>query len=1015
MSIQPTFSGPPESAATRLHIYVLGPPRVEWRNQSVTIGRRQVRALLYYLGANLQSVPRERLCGLFWPDIPESTARNNLSRLISMLHGSLPYPEMLIVSDDRLGLNSQQIWSDSGTFEQLWADWKATGHLACLAEAIDLYHGSFLAGFSLPDQPEYEVWLTIERQRWERTALQALAALVEDYASNGDYASAITCAERYLDIDDLSEEIHRRLMELYALVGDRAAATRQYERLVAVLERELGMDPLPQTQAVYRAVQSGRVLQAIGPAAFPIKAHLPASKTPLIGREDAWRVLEEAFANARHGRGQVVLISGEAGIGKSRLAQDFYEHVQHQCLVLNGAAYPETQTSPYQPIVEALRSKLSMELFNLDAYPAWLVEASRLLPELRALHPGLPEPPASEAGWARARLFESLEMILAGLAAGVRPVLVCLDDLHWADAATLDWLAYMGHHLSARRLMILGLYRSEESAAVAELRSRLARQGALHEIELTGLDESMVYRLLCHLDTNFSDRKNLAGRICAVTGGNPFFLSETARALVESGQYLGNAADSEDLPLPDSVRAAVQTRLQRLSSTARQVLEAAAVLGTVFDFDPARLTSGRQEGEAIEALDELLSRQLLATQDGGYRFRHELTREAIYLHLSYQRRRLLHRRAAETLVKLHPTDAAILAHHLDLADQPGSAARYALQAGLAARNIYAHMEALRWSDRALALLEREAPSLRDPQAITSNLKTHIEALNLRGWALRLIGDMAAYACDLEEESRLAEQLGDGRALAHLRQRQAYVRRWFCRYAQALEVAEEGVRLCQAAGDRRLEGICWREVGLAARELGDYGRAQRALWRALELIDAPEQVGLHVHVLCNLSTLFLYEGDLRRALDVAQQALTQCEQAQLVIERRVPLGDIGAAAAALGEGELARCCLEESLAVARQVSDRTQEIYCLGHLGWLGVRQGQPCEALAHLRAALALAEEIDSRAEQSWLHAGLARALALSGERTQALSHARRAVALAEASGCAHDRKLSRETLEKLH
>ena len=388
------------------------------------------------------------------------------------------------------------------------------------------------------------------------------------------------------------------------------------------------------------------------------------------------------------------------------------------------------------------------------------------------------------------------------------------------------------------------------------------------------------------------------------------------------------------------MRSAVQARVGRLSPTARQVLEAAAVLGTVFDFDAARLTSGRQEGEAIAALEELLARQLLVAHNGGYRFRHELTREAIYLDLSYQRRRLLHRRAGETLAGLRPTDAAILARHLELADQPGRAARYALQAGLTARNVYAHVEARQWSDRTLVLLEREASSLQDPQAITGNLRARVEALNLRGWALRLIGDMAAYARDLEEEGRLAVQLGDGRALAHLRQRQAHVQRWFCRYAQALDAAEEGVRLSQAARDRWLEGMCWREAGLAARALGEYGRAESALLRALDLIDAPEQVGVRVHLLGNLSTLYLYEGDFRRALDTAQQALSQCEQAQLVLERRVPLGDIGAAAAALGDKELARRCLEESLAIARQVSDRTQEILCLGHLGWLEVQEGQ---------------------------------------------------------------------------
>jgi DNA-binding SARP family transcriptional activator len=1004
----------PGSATTDLYVYLLGPPSIAWQGAPLIVPRRQARALLFYLAATSQAVTRDHLCLLFWPDATETAARCNLSRLVSILHAALPDPALIITANDQVGLARSAIQSDLQTFDLLWGAWKAGGQASCLQQAVTLYRGPFLDGFSLPDSSEYETWIMTERQRWERMALQTLAALVADQASEGKYAGAITHAQRYLEIDTINEEIHRRLIELYALTGDRAASARQYERLVAVLERELGLDPLPETQAVYRAVQAGLTPRRIDPATSPFKTQIPYTDVPLVGRDGAWRTLEEAYGRARSGRGQVVLISGEAGIGKSRLMRDFCASVQGQCIFLTGAGYPETQASPYQPIVEALRSELSMALFNLDAYPSWLAEVARLLPELHARHPGLPEPPASEPGWARARLFESLEMILAGMAAGVRSVLLCLDDLHWADTATLDWLAHMGHHLTTRRLLILGSYRSEEAAMIAELRNRLARVGVLREVLLGGLDEPAVYRLLCHLDVDFCDRAAFAGRMCTATGGNPFFLLETARVLIESGPRLGHALSSEDIKLPDSVRSAVQARVGRFSPTARQVLEAAAVLGTAFDFDAVQLTSGRQESEAVAALEELLSQQLVIAHNNGYRFRHELTREAIYLDLSYQRRRLLHRRAGETLERLRPADAATLARHLELADQPGRAARYALQAGLAARNVYGHVEARQWSDRALVLLEREASSLQDPQAITGNLRTRVEALNLRGWALRLIGDMAAYGRDLEEEGRLAQQLGDGRALAHLRQRQAYVHRWFCRYSQALEAAEEGLRLSQAAGDCWLQGMCWREAGLALRALGTYGRAEAALLRALDLIDAPEQVGVRVHLLGNLSTLYLSEGDFRRALDIAQQALALCEQAQLQLERRVALGDIGAAAVALGDRELARRCFEESLAIARQVSDRTQEILCLGHLGWLELQESRLGAAREHLAAALALAQEIDSRAEQSWLCAGLAEAHSLAGDLLQALAHARHAVALADASGCASDRKLAGETQEKL-
>ena len=214
----------PGSATADLHVCLLGPPSLAWRGEPLTLPRRQARALLYYLAAIPQSVARDRLCLLFWPDETETTARCNLSRLVSILHNALPDPALLITSNDQVGLARQASGRILQTFEQLWAAWKAGGQPSCLQQAIALYRGPFLDGFSLPDSPEYEAWMTTERQRWERMALQALAALVEDQAAKGEYASAITYAQRYLAIDDLSEEMHRRLIELYALVGDRAAA-----------------------------------------------------------------------------------------------------------------------------------------------------------------------------------------------------------------------------------------------------------------------------------------------------------------------------------------------------------------------------------------------------------------------------------------------------------------------------------------------------------------------------------------------------------------------------------------------------------------------------------------------------------------------------------------------------------------------------------------------------------------------------------------------------------------------
>ena len=1007
------LTGTPKPSETKLLIWLLGAPRVESRGCPVTIARRQARALLYRLAADLQPTPREILCSLFWPEVGENLARRNLSRLITILHHALPGADLLLAAEDQIGLNRDYTWSDVRAFRHYWDAWKAKNGAEALQKAIDLLRGPFLAGFSLPGSSEYDTWAATEREYWNRMALEGLEILIEAEARKQNFKRAIDFARRYLLLDELNEDIHRRLIEFYARIGDRNAAQRQYEQCAMVLERELGVAPLPETQILYHAVQQEQIGQPRHLAATPAPWMLASLDVPLIGREAAMRVLSDAFAAVRRNRCEVVLISGEPGIGKSRLMQEFIAGVQDRALVLAGACYPETQASPYQPIIDALRSQLAAGLFPLIIHPPWLAEVARLLPELIAIHPGLVEPPPSEPGWARARLFEAIESLIVWLTGETRPAILCLDDLQWADPVTLDCLSHLMHHQPAR-LLLVGTYRSEVSPHLNGLVSGFSRQGILSELTLHGLSESDVSRLLQHVGSGLAHNEMFADRLREATGGNPFFLLEMVRVLVGSGSRPDQSNYSEDLIVPDSIRSAVQARLLHLGAKARQMMEGASVLGHNFDLDTVSLTAGRSESETLDALEEVAAHQLLLAKAGIYQFQHEIVREVIYRDLSHYRRRLLHRRAGQALEKLHPGEVAALAMHFERADQPGRAARYALRAGIGAKELFAHVEARTWFDRALALLQMEAQTLEGPQALEANHRARIEALGERGWALRLVGEMAAYARDLEEESRLVEQLHDPGALAHIRQRQASAHTWFCRYGEALAAADEGVRLSQRMGDRFFEALCWREQGLAARALGDYERAEDALQRALGLFTALEQDSLCVHVLGNLSTLYIYQARYAQAMDMARQALAVCDAAQLLLDRRLPLGDLGAASLAMGDRVLARQYLEESLSLAGQVTDRTQEILCLGHLGWLEAQERQPEQALIRLQSGLSLAEQIDSCNEQAWLHAGLAEAYYQVGRQDQALIHAHRAAALAEDSGQVYEQRLARRALDRL-
>jgi tetratricopeptide (TPR) repeat protein len=356
------------------------------------------------------------------------------------------------------------------------------------------------------------------------------------------------------------------------------------------------------------------------------------------------------------------------------------------------------------------------------------------------------------------------------------------------------------------------------------------------------------------------------------------------------------------------------------------------------------------------------------------------------------------------------------------------------KAGQAAKDVFGHTEARAGFEHALALLEQEAVDVRDPEAAATNRRLQIQALYERGWALRLLGDMEAHARDLQEVTRLVKLLGDDCTLAHLHWREAYTHRWFCRYGEARKAAEqglslshavgactmvtacrdEGLRVNFAAGHCLFEAMCRREVGLAAREMGDYEQAQSALEKALDLFVGLGEDVYEIHTIGHLSTLHWYLGEYEKAMELSHQALERCDEVGVALERRLPLGDLGAAAAAIGDTDLAWRCLQESLTIARQVADRTQEILCQVHLGWLCIGQEQPADALEHLRAGLTLAEGIGSRTEQSWLLSGLAEALRLTGKWDLAQASALQALEIARATGRPYDERQARRILERL-
>jgi DNA-binding SARP family transcriptional activator len=894
-----------------LKIDTLGGLTITQDGEPVTqLATRKVAALLVYLACSGRPSAREVLAEFLWEERTPERALGSLRVALTSLRKHL---------DDYLLITRDTVAIDPDAEVQLDVrDLEAHLRAGRIDVALALYQGEFLQGFYLRGALAFDDWATQERERLHLAMVAALHSQVDRDLAGGAFRAGIDHALRLLALDPLLETTHRQMMLLLAASGQRSAALAQYETCRQLLAEELGVEPLPETRAVYEGVLHGAPLQAPAPVRDAAWGTLPSLDMPLIGREKELSQLAGACASARAGQGGVILISGEAGIGKSRLVQELFTRWRGQALFLTGAGYRELQTMPYHPVVGALRSAFKHQPAATHLWadtrhqvqPVWLAEASRLLPELRDMYPDLPAPIETGPEQARTRLFEALSQLTLSLAEGPHPLLLCLDDIHWADSTTLEWLVYLARELRGSRLLVVGTYRSEEADAVSGLRGGLARLGLLADLRLAVLDEAAVLEMLQHLYGHERSAIAVADRLQRTTGGNPFFLMETLRALIEAGEKLEDLA-SEDLPISATVRETVKVRLGRLSPVARQVLEAGAVLGPAFRFEIVCQTAGRGEMEALNGLDELLDRQVLEEQDIGYQFHHEIIRAAVYGELSCGRRRLLHRRAGEALEREEQPE--LLAHHFTHAEAWEKAFLYLAQSGHKARRAFANQEAIAFYTQALEVSDRVTPSLGAEQLLP--------VYEGRGIIFRLLRRLEDAIEDFHRMRQMASTLGnqqkEGESLFSL----ATVHYWRGadhEISMAEQYAQEAVRLAQLTGDQRTAAGSLTSLGLVDQTRG---KPQEAYRRFEESLLISRREGYKDFISTNL-------------------------------------GWLGTCAGFLGKYERAVAHLTEGLAVSRDITDGLGELVCLAFLSLAQVHLGNYGAAINTIQECKAKAEAL---------------------------------------------------------
>ena len=691
-------------AVVPVEICLLGAPAVRRDGEPVSFDTRKAIALLADLALAERPRSRDSLCGLLWPGHDSERARGALRRTLWTLRNAIG-KEWIETAGDTIQLRvGEGLETDVARFRALAGE---AAPAEDLERAVTAFAGEFLEGFSLRDSPEFDDWQMFEADGLRRELAGALARLVELLAAGGEYERALPYAERWLEVDPVHEPAHRQLIRLYALNGDRAAALAQYRECVRTLSRELGVAPLEDTVALYEQVNQGAL--APPPGAVPRTAVGKGAaeaprELPLVGRDDELEALVAAHAGASPD-GRLAVIEGEAGIGKTRLAQELVARGRAAgAVVLASRCHDDEAGLAYGAVVELLREALrGGRLAESDELtPQRLGDASLLLPELASLAINVPAPPPLSGPLAQIRLLEGIAAVIGAACRGPRPGIVVLDDVHAADQATLDAISYLGLRLRGRPLLLVLVWRSEgvpPGHRLRRLAADLARDGRTTIVSPARLDEQQVSELVRAM-RDAEPARELERRVYLESEGLPLFVAEYLAAL--------RAGEGAEESLPGEVRSLLGARLGNLSEVARQVLGAAAVVGRSFELDTVREVSGRSDEEAVTALEELVAQGVVRELTGAepaYDFWHEKLRALVYEQMTQSRRRLLHARVAATLGKGRPRDgsAALIASHLHLAGDQAGAAQQHYRAAQHAASLHAYIDALEHLEAALAL------------------------------------------------------------------------------------------------------------------------------------------------------------------------------------------------------------------------------------------------------------------------------------------------------------------------
>ncbi|MCB8966559.1 MAG: tetratricopeptide repeat protein [Ardenticatenaceae bacterium] len=879
--------------------------------------RRKTRALLGYLIADGRAYNRQLLADWFCAtaDDPARALRMLLSRVRTGVGA-----ESITVERDRIRFNADVVWVDLLLFSRLLAGDLHTCALADLETAVSLYRGEFLEGLTLNDAPEFEIWLLGERTRLRNQYERALLTLVNRHQAAGEAAAALPYAQRLVQSNPLLEEGQAHLIRLYAQLGQREAALAQYEQCRHFLQQELAVVPAPELQALYEDIRAGRGVSSGGPMKTAVSPPQSFAAVEFVGREAELAQLQRAWNEAENGRSQTIIITASAGGGKTRLVQAYAQQLPAVTFA-HAVCYESTQAAPYTPWIHLLEMMLAKHgRRHLSTMPDhWRAELARLLPALAG-----ELAPIGTSGQVT-HLFHAVAHLLL---AAAQPMLILVDDLQWADAASLQLFHFLAQQLrryAETAVLLIGTVRSEESGdnpALLTLLHDLPRAGQYVQMSLPPLTAVAIDQLLAQQwpDLPVGYRTpHLRDKLLRATGGNPLFVSEIIRELSQAETL------PQTLPVPPSMHDLIQRRLQRLSASGRQVIETLAVLDNPGSALLLQQISARSDEETVTALEMGLRWRLLSETSAAaeYDFNHDLMRTAVLAQLSQARLRLLHRRAAQALQA-----AAVapdrLVYHWGMAGDAAQEGHYALLAGTAAAAIYANEEAVHY--------------LRLAAARLTDLAQRADALGYLGNVLILVGD----------------------------------------WDEAEAVYRQGLALFVATTDRQRQAQFAGALGQVMSRRGRYAEALEWLAQALAASEAVDDTAGMARYVGTMGIVHFLRDELQQALACYQEALDLERAIDNQVGMALWTGNIAGVYNQMGQHEAALTAYQSALAMQRELGLKQAAAIALGNIGNVYHQLGNLTQALDHHLQALLLRHELGDKA-------GVAIALSVLGDDYAAL------------------------------